>query len=181
VTTASGPVRVTLGWGNEPARTGAENFVQVALAAASGAPVDTPPGALAVQVSFGPAVADLPLVRAGRPGQLRAALVPTRPGTYAFHVTGTVRGRAVDASATCSDRTFDCVTDSAEVQFPVKEPSNSQLAQRLARELPRAQRASDTADSARALAAGALAMAALALVAALGLGVRLRRRKSGSA
>src|SRR3954470_8012515 len=103
----SGPFRVTMGWGEEPAYSGAPNFVEVAVADGDGTRVVVPPGALDAEVSFGQAAAviTLPLVPAAERGKLRATVVPTRPGTYRFHVTGTVRGRALDARATCSGAT----------------------------------------------------------------------------
>jgi hypothetical protein len=178
VETKSGPFRVTMGWGEEPARSGSENFVEVGVSDASGAPVKARAGALEVEVSFGDAVSTLPLVPGDAPGQFRAVIVPTRPGTYGFHVTGAIKGRNIDAQAMCSARTFDCVTDISEVQFPARDPSTGQLAQRLTRALPRAERAEDRADSARGIALAAIVVAALALVAAAALGLRGRRKHS---
>jgi hypothetical protein len=174
----SGPYRVSMGWGNEPALSGSENFVEIGLADASGAPVPAPAGALDVEVGFGGAVRTLALAPGEEPGTFRAVLVPTRPGTYRFHVTGTVRGRAVDARAACSERTFDCVVDAAGAQFPAREPSSGEVAEKLDRQLPRAQReAKETADDARRLALVALVVAVLAVAAAVVLGVRGRRTR----
>ena len=172
----AGPYAVTVGWGNEPPLSGSENFVDVELAGASGAPVAVRAGALGVEVRFGDAVTTLPLVPSGEPGKLRAAIVPTRPGTYAFRVRGTVAGRTIEAEATCSERTFDCVEDAAAVQFPARDPSTGQLAQRLGRELKRADRARDRADSAHTTALIAIVAALLALAAAAALAVRGRRK-----
>lgn len=174
----SGPFRITMGWGQEPAFSGAPNSVDVAVTDASGKPVQARPGALEAEVSFGPAVTTLPLEPAGQPGRFRAVIVPTRPGTYAFHVTGTVRGRAIEARATCSGATFDCVTTGSDVQFPAREPSAGELAQRVEREAARADDAADRADSARTLAIAAIVVAALALVAAAVLLARGRRKSS---
>jgi hypothetical protein len=177
VETVSGPVRVGMGWGNEPALSGSENFVDVELAGADGRPVRVPAGALTVEVAFGTSVRTLPLVPGEVPGAYRAPIVPTRPGTYAFHLTGTVRGRPVDVRATCSERTFDCVEDAAALQFPTREPSAGELAERADREIARAKRdAQDTADDARAFALVALVVALLALGAAVVVVVRSRRR-----
>jgi len=175
VTKASGPLRVTLGWGEEPPLTGLRNFVEVAVSDASGAPVSDLGDSATVEVSFGEERITLPLLPAERPGEFRAVLVPTRPGTYAFHLTGTVKGRAIDATSTCSEETFECVAAASEVQFPVKDPSTGELAQRLDRELPRAEGAEDSADSAERIAIAALVLAALALAGALWFGLRARR------
>jgi|SRR3954452_8634891 hypothetical protein len=173
----SGPFRLTLGWLDEPALSGAPNAVEVGVSEAGRGPLAVPAGALDVEVSSAGAATTLPLVPADEGGGLRAVIVPTRPGTYAFHVTGTIRGKPVDARATCGGATFDCVTDASEVQFPAKDPSAGQVAQRLERELPRAQAAADDADSARTLAVVAMVVAAVSLAAAIATGVRLRRRR----
>ena len=179
VTRPSGPFEVSFGWGNEPPYSGEGNFVEVGLADRSGAPVGAPPGALRVEVTFSGARTTLPLVPDGeQPGSFRAALVPTRPGTYAFHITGTVRGQAIDTAATCSERTFECVNDISEVEFPVKDPSAGDLAQAVTRVQPRVNDAADTADSARAIAIAAIAVAVVSLLSALWLGLR-RRPKNG--
>jgi hypothetical protein len=110
------------------------------------------------------------------PGRFRASLVPTRAGTYAFHVTGTVKGQAVDVRSTCSESTFHCVSDASDLQFPAKDPSTGQLAESIGRALPRAERALDTAAGARRLALVAVAVAGLALVVAVVLGARKGRQ-----
>ena len=175
----SGPFRVTMGWGVEPALTGAQNFVEVSVEDASGAPVRPRAGELSVEVTFGATARTMPLAPSDEGGGLRAVLVPTRPGTYAFHVTGTLRGRPVDVRATCSERTFDCVQDAAAFQFPAREPSTGEVAQRADRQTARATRdAKDSADDARTLALVAVIVAALALVAAVVLGLRGRRARA---
>ena len=169
--------RLTIGWGDEPAFTGFKNFVSVAVSDAAGMPVADLTGSLAVEVAFGDERRMLPLQPAfQRPGEFRAPLVPTRAGTYTFRITGTLKGQAIEATSTCSDKTFDCVTDASEMQFPVQDPSAGQLAERVSRALPRAERAIDTAARAQWMAIAAIGVAALALAAAIGLGVRGSRR-----
>jgi hypothetical protein len=176
VTKVSGPFRVEMGWGNEPPLTGLDNFVDVRVSDASGAAVAVPAGALSVEVTYGDAGVTLPLVPDEQPGRLRGELVPTRPGTYAFHVTGTVQGRTLDVRATCSEATFECVNQSSDVEFPVKDPSTGELAQRLTRESDRVEQATDRVDSAKRIAIVAIAIAA----AALGLAALGRRKSSES-
>jgi hypothetical protein len=172
--------RLTLGWGDEPAYSGYKNSVDVDLADETGAPItDLGGGSLAVEVSFGDERLTVPLLPYGpHPGRFRASLVPTRPGTYAFHVTGLVKGQAIDVRSTCSEATFHCVTDAAELQFPVKDPSAGQLGESVARALPRAERAADDALIARRLAMAALGLAAAAL--AIGVGLGARKGKQGA-
>jgi hypothetical protein len=158
---------ITLGWGNEPPFAGFQNFVEVGVTDASGAPVTDLGTSAEVEVSFGDAQTVVPLVASEEPGEFHAALVPTRPGTYAFDLTATIKGRDISTSATCSDRTFECVTAASEVEFPVKDPSVGEVAQRVASTLPQAQEAADTADTARTLAIVALVLAAAALAGSL--------------
>jgi hypothetical protein len=176
VVTISGPFRIRIGWLQEPAFTGSENAIQIDVSDLGGAPISGADASLAVQVSFGTVRVTLPLPPVKIRGEFRAVLIPTEPGAYVFHVTGTVRGRAIDATATCSDRTFDCVSPASDVQFPAGNASNAEVVQGLARALIRVQRATDAADSARSIATGAIALSALVLVVGVGVGVRGRRR-----
>jgi hypothetical protein len=167
-----GPFHLMIGWGDEPAFGGLKNSVEVDISEA-GMPVIDIGGSLSVEVIFGEARVMLPLLPAReRPGKLRAWLVPTRPGTYAFHITGMVKGQPIDITSTCSSRTFSCVEDVSDVQFPVKDPSTGQLAERVGRDLPRAERATETATTARNVGFGAIALALLALGATLRRGRR---------
>jgi hypothetical protein len=172
-----GAFRVTVGWGDEPAYTGFKNAVEVDIADAKGAPVsDLREASLSVEISFGDQRLTLPLrPAAGAPGRFVAWLVPTRAGTYTLHVSGKVSGQAIDLRSTCSDTTFECVVDAAEVQFPAKDPSPGQIAERVNRGLPRAEQAMDVAGNARTLALAATALAVLAVAAAVGLGMRKGR------
>jgi hypothetical protein len=166
VARTSGQYRVEMGWGQEPALSGSQNFVDVELSDAGGTPVRVPSGAMSVQVTSGGAVRTLPLEPGDVPGAYRAVLIPTRPGTYAFRVSGRVRGTPVDVRASCSERTFDCVQDASALQFPAREPSAGEVARRTDREIARAEQDADnSADDARtiALVAFLVAIAALAL------------------
>jgi hypothetical protein len=171
-----GDLRLVIGWGDEPAFSGFRNTVEVDVIDAAGRPVTDLGGALSVEVSFGDERTALPLQPTrGQPGKYRAWLMPTRPGTYSFHITGTAQGQTIDTTSICSENTFACVRDSSEIQFPVKDPSPGQLADRISRELPRAEGAMEAAASARTLAIAAIAAAVLALGAAVGFGVRKGR------
>ncbi len=173
VTKRSGPFEVELGWGVEPPQAGAQNFVEVIVSDLHGAPVVVPAGALSVEAVYGDASVTLPLTPTEEPGTLEAGLTPTRAGTYAFSVTGSVRGRPLDISATCSESTFECVDAAADTEFPAKDPSAGELAQRLSREAGRVGKAGDRADGAQTLAIVALALAA----AALAISIRAARRR----
>jgi hypothetical protein len=176
VSRSAGPLRLEFGWRVEPPYSGSTNAVEVAVSDGSGAPVADPRARLVAQVSFGETTRDLELRPAGGSGRFAATIVPTRPGVYAFRVTGTFRGRRVDVGATCSQSTFECVTGPGALQFPVADPSASQLDSKLDRALARADRSADKAGRAQAIAIGALVAAALAMLAAFGLGLRRGRQ-----
>jgi len=92
-------------------------------------------------------------------------------------VTGTLKNQAIDITSTCSESTFHCVADVSEIQFPAKDPSAGQLAERISRGLPRAELAADAAARARRIALAALAVSGLGFVAAIA--VSLRRGRKG--
>lgn len=167
MTEESGAFEVELGWGEEPPRVGERNFVEVNVSDGHGEPVAVPAGALSVEVVYGGSAVTLPLNPTPAPGALEAPLTPTRPGTYAFNVSGSVEGQSLDASATCSESTFECVETDAANEFPVRDPSAGELAQRLSSEADRVEDAGDRADRAGTLALIALVVAAVALAVSI--------------
>ena len=163
---SAGPLTVVLGWASEPAYTGALNAVLVSLSDSKG-PLMKADGALTVEVAFGTERTTLTLEPVpNRAHEFQASLVPTRAGTYTFRVTGTINKQPIDVSSTCSDSTFHCVTDAAAIQFPVKDPTAGQLAERIDRALPRAADAGATAAGARTLALIALGLSVCGLIVA---------------
>ena len=181
---------VEVGFGTEPAYAGVTNSVQLIISN-NGKPVTDAKG-LKVAVSTGDAdPKQLPLVPFwsddfGDPGDYRAFFIPTAPGPYTFKVTGTLGGKKVDQSYTSGKDGFDEVTDPAEAQYPVRQPSGSQLTTRLDRETTRLNAAAaahrEAADQdvaeARRLATIGLAVGALGLLTAVGVGVVALRRRS---
>jgi hypothetical protein len=170
-----GAYRLEIGWSEEPALAGMRNAVTVEITdATTHKPVvDLGGGSLSVELTFGDEHVVLPLhANPEQRNLFRASIVPTRAGTYAFHVTGKVKDQAIDVRSTCSPQTFDCVGSSADIQFPARDPSPGELAERIERSSPRAERALDVAGRAQMLAAAALGAAALAIVIALARGVR---------
>jgi hypothetical protein len=137
-----GHLEMVVGFGTEPAYAGQPNSVQLILAH-DGQPVVDLGDTLAVEVSFGDETMELPIepffaVGAfGEPGDYRAWFIPTRPGEYAFHFTGTIDGEEVDETFTSGPNTFSDVNDPADIQFPVQDPTTGELAERIEREVPR--------------------------------------------
>jgi hypothetical protein len=171
-TVTTGGLTLTVGWEEEPAYVGQANAVELQATRAAG-PASDPAASLSVQVSFGDTATTLPMRPGSDPGVYRAKLIPTEAGTYAFHVRGTLSGEPVDLESTCSDKTFDCVLDTFEIQFPASEPSGSDLAKRLEREASRVEAAQREASNAKRVAVIALALAAVSLAMP---GMRRRRR-----
>jgi hypothetical protein len=175
---SAGALTVVLGWATEPAFSGSLNAVVVSLADRTG-PLTKAEGELAVEVTFGSERVTLALTPVfNRPHEFQAPLVPTRAGTYAFHVTGRINNQAIDITSTCAEATFHCVSDASAIQFPVKDPSVGQLAERIDRSMPRADDAATTAAGARTLAMAALAVSIAGAAAALLIGMRAARNRA---
>lgn len=205
-----GEYLVEVGWLNEPTFVGQPNAVQVTITHhADETPVtDLGPDDLKVVVStsdqqsaslsfdpaFDAAEGEGPL------GQYDAAIVPTTPGDYTFHITGSIHGTAVDLTVSSGDETFNSVESSAELQFPAKLPDLVDVATRLDRidsriaalqspdpnspAIAAAKAATDAANAAAATANQALAVGVLlggagVLLAAAALAMTLRGRKRG--
>jgi hypothetical protein len=161
----AGPYAFEIGWSEEPAYSGIVNEVEVMITDANGAPVaDLGAGALQAEITFGTKTSVLALRPSAEPGRYTARIVPTQVGSYTFHIVGTVQSQPVDLTSTCSDQTFQCVSDIAAVQFPSVAPSDSQLEERLARELARADQAKNDAAAAKRLAALGIGVGGLAIL-----------------
>jgi hypothetical protein len=175
-----GGYEFVVGWVEEPTYAGFMNGVQVRLTDETGRPVDDLGDSLKVEVIYGKqrteAAALFPAFGAtvGRPGDYRMSFIPTRPGTYTFHLTGTIRGHRVDESFTASERTFDLVRASSEVEFPERDPTRAELATRIQRMAPRLDKANETLELVNALAVAGLGVGGLGLIVAL-IAVRNRR------
>ena len=188
---------MAVGFGSEPAYAGQPNSVQVLLHR-DGKPIVDLGDTLEVEVAFGDQSTKLPLepffeeAEFGTLGDYRAWFIPTRPGRYAFHFTGTVDGQMVDETFASGPGTFDDVQDPRSAEFPLQDPSTGELADRIDREVPRltasidqaraaaverAQSAADDASNAKRLGAIGLIVGALGLIVAIvALGSTRRER-----
>ncbi|MGH2772995.1 MAG: hypothetical protein ACRDIU_07670 [Actinomycetota bacterium] len=167
---------LVVGWADEPAYTGFKNAIQIRLSnAATNEPVtDLAEGELKVSVQFGDEESESmpvePRFRVGAfgdPGDYQADLIPSRPGTYSYHLIGTIKGEKVDEKFTCGEETFDCPRAPSEVEFPAKDPSSADLASRVQRMDSRVSSAADSSGLARMLAIAALIVALVGLALAL--------------
>jgi hypothetical protein len=166
-----GKYTFTVGWGDEPAYAGFKNSVSLEVEDANEKPVTGITG-LNVEVSTGSEKVTLPLSAAfGQPGAYEASIIPTRAGTYKFHFTGKIGTDDIDVTFTSSDTTFDDIKSANDVEFPAKDPSTGELAQRLTRSEQRAIKAAnaakDDASSARTLGMVGIVLAIVALVLAI--------------
>jgi hypothetical protein len=182
-----GAYQFTVGWLHEPAYADEQNAVQFLLKDSKGNPISDLGDTLKVEVIYQnqkmPALSLNPTfdpdTGLGMPGEYLASIIPTRPGKYTFHFTGSVKGQTIDQSFTSSPTTFDEVKEPTAVEFPAQDPTRAQVSQRLDRidsRLAAAQTsAKNDADLARNLAIAAIVLGALGTV---GLIMTLSRRSS---
>ena len=193
-----------IGWSSEPALVGQPNGVQLFVSDADEKPItDIPADAISVVVSTGGQdSSSLALSPAfdveegfGTPGEYATDIIPTAPGDYTFHFTGTIHGKAIDLSMASGDETFDGVVAPADLEFPVKQPTLTEVGTRLDRidgridALQSAAPAANaiagarsaataaTASADRALLIGALLGGAGLIVGAIALFLALRTRR----
>jgi hypothetical protein len=190
-----GPYSVAIGWVREPTYVGEENAVQVVIKDSAGNPVsDLSPDDLKVVVSTGNEQSD-PMSLAptfdedtglGIPGDYEATIIPTAPGDYTFHVTGTIHDQSVDETVTSSDSTFDAAVESTAIQFPSKLPALGGVITRLDRIDARIAADRTSTDEAAAAASRALVVGIVigglgVLIGGAALFMSLRRRPQSSA
>jgi hypothetical protein len=188
-----GAYHFLVGWGEEPAYVGQQNSVQLILTSAAGKPVTDLGDSLKVEVLYQSQSTTLSLeptfdpdTGLGTPGDYRAWFFPTAPGDYTFHFTGTIGSQSVDERFTSGPQTFDPVGDPTQVEFPIKNPTLTELATAIQRQSPRIDAAVAQAQAAarreasiaRTLGVIGIVVGALGLVvaaAALVAGRRARR------
>jgi hypothetical protein len=192
-----GDLQLVVGFGQEPAYAGQPNSVELLLFR-GGKPITDLGDTLSVTVGFGDRSKDLSVEpffeigEFGTPGDYRAWFIPTRAGQYVFHFTGTIRGTKIDETFTSGPKTFDDVVNPTDVEFPVQDPTNGELVDRIDREIPRLEAsiaeartsadrsvgsAVDDASGARTIALVGVALGALGLIAGIA-GIALARRTS---
>lgn len=179
-----GPYTLVIGWQVEPAFVGVANGVQLIVRDAADKPVTDlkeddvkvvvstagqQSGELTLEPGFDAEEMEGPL------GEYNAALLPTAPGEYTFHFTGTIRDQKVDVTVTSGDETFDSVKGTGDLEFPTKLPTLTEIATRLDRVDARLTAAAAgptqaAVDAAQASAADARSAADRALLVGGGLG-----------
>jgi hypothetical protein len=188
-----GKYHFVVGFGDEPAYAGEKNSVQLLLADAKDKPVTDLTDTLKVEVTTGSAEAMQLSIEPffevgefGTPGDYRAFFIPTAPGSYSFHFTGTIKGQKIDQTFKSGPQTFSDAEDPAQVQYPAKQPTTGQLGTRVDREAGRVdaalaterKQAKDDAASARTLAIVGLVVGALGLLVGIAALVMVMRRRT---
>jgi hypothetical protein len=189
-----GDLEMEVGWGTEPAYAGEVNSVQILLVHDGKAVVDLG-DTLGAEVTFGDQTQSFALEpffeegEFGTPGDYRAWLIPTTPGQYAFHFTGTIDGEDVDETFTSGPKTFSDVENPQSVEFPVQQPSTGELAERIDRVEPRlassienvrtdVEATADDASSAKTIGLIGLVVGAIGLIVAIVALVASRRKRA---
>lgn len=185
-----GPFETTVGWLDEPAFAGFKNGVQLRIERPARGEEEEPRpvgnAELQVEVIFGLQDGDeqteaMPLEPAfGSPGEYRATLIPTRPGTYTFHIFGTVGNRDFDEFYTSgeaganeeSEGTYNDVNEPTDILFPIQDPSNADLAERVSVAMTAADDADSSAGTALVLAVVGIVVGVLGGIVGTTLGRR---------
>jgi hypothetical protein len=161
-----------MGFRDEPTYLGEPNalWLKVAKYATGGTqPVDDLASTLNAEVSKDGQTLNLPLVPMGD-GVYEGIFVPTAPGDYTFHITGTIDGAPVDESATSGPSTFNSVERLSTIEFPVAQPDPAQMA-------AVASDAQAAASTARTLGIAGIVVGALGLIVAAAALARAGRAK----
>ena len=176
-----GDLTLVVGWSNEPAYAGFGNEVQVVVNETQGErPVDD--GELQAEVVFGDSGATTQVTldpAFDSPNEYLGYIIPTRPGTYTFNVTGTVGGETIEETFTSGPDTFNDIQNPSDAEFPEQDPTRGEIAEALERLSGRVEELSaseEPADEGTDVVLWvAIGAAALALIA---IGVAARRRSA---
>jgi hypothetical protein len=176
-----GDLTLVVGWSNEPAYAGFGNEVQVVVSETQGErPVDD--GELQAEVVFGDSGATTQVTldpAFDSPNEYLGYIIPTRPGTYTFNVTGTVGGQTIEETFTSGPDTFNDIQNPSDAEFPEQDPTRGEIAEALERLSGRVEELSaseEPADEGTDVALWvAIGAAVLALIA---IGVAARRRSA---
>ena len=123
-----GEYTIVLGFIDEPVyvgnRSGLEFFVTVGEE-----PVEGLEETLEAAVQYDDEIRDLPISgRFGEPGAYQSYFIPTAAGPYTFRIFGTIDGNEIDESFTSSEEGFNEVQEVSSGQFPVRFPTQAELA-----------------------------------------------------
>jgi len=130
-----GPYHLDVGFATEPAYAGEPNALYLEVTdTRDDKPVEGLEKTLKAEVRFG-GLAPLPLTitpRFGQPGIYTGQFIPTKPGSYTFHLTGKIGTQDVDEKFESGPNRFNDVTGPGALQYPEKVPGGSDLGRSLA-------------------------------------------------
>ena len=180
-----GEYEFVVGWWTEPAFANQPNGPEVTITRAGKPLVEGV--ALSVDVVFGEETTTYELEPAfvvgvfGEPGNYNADLVPTRPGPLTYRIYGTVGDLEVDETFTSGPETFGDIEDPAENAFPVADPNNAELTERIETESDRVAaletQTEEDVSSARTIGLIGLIVGVVGLVAAVTVGILTIRKR----
>ena len=167
-----GNLTFVVGWSNEPAFAGFGNEVQV-IVTRNDRPVEG--GELEAEVVFGEGGASTSVAldpAFDTPNEYLGYIIPTRPGTYTFNITGEVGNQTIEETFTSGPDTFNDVQNPADAEFPEQDPTRGEIAEALDRlsgrveALSAEEPADEGADVSLWIAIGAAVLALIAMVLA---------------
>lgn len=190
---------LTIGFADEPAFAGQPNAVQLIVEHDGEPVIDLRPGDVTVEITYG-GVTSAPMDMTpafffegsqlvfGEAGDYHADFVPSQPGKYTFHFTGTIDGEEVDEEMTSGPATFSAVEDAASMSFPaVDAPSIEEVVTRIDAESARAAdgvaaaeaaaaSADSAASSARTVGTAGIVLGAIGIIVAIAALAASRRK-----
>lgn len=185
---AVGPYQFVVGFSAEPAYLEQPNGASLAVTR-DGQPVEGAEKTLKVEVTQGADRREFELKRVfGKPGSYVADFIPTKAGAYTFRYFGTIDGVNVNEKFDSGPGRFNDVENTATLQFPVKVPSNGELAAQGSQGVEQApaasqadvQKALDEADSARQTGMVVGGLGLIAGLIGIAVGVVALSRRPGS-
>lgn len=194
-----GDLVLTIGYADEPAFAGQPNAVQLVVEHDGEPVIDLRPGDVTVEITYGGETSEpMDLTPAfffeagqlvfGEAGDYHADFVPSQPGKYTFHFTGTIDGEEVDEEMTSGPATFSAVEDADSLSFPaVDAPSIEEVVTRIDAESARAAdgvaaaeaaatSAESAASSARTVGTAGIVLGAIGIIAAIAALASSRRK-----
>jgi hypothetical protein len=134
---AVGEYNISIGWRVEPAYVGVFNGPEVHITSPEAEEHEEAAGEhaeseehgedthssiaaeLQIEVSFGDQSVILPLRSGETTGHFIGDLIPTLPGDYTFHLTGTIGETVVDETFTSANGEFSTIEPASDIMFPV--------------------------------------------------------------
>lgn len=166
-----GSYQLVVGFLTEPGYSGQPNGLDLRVTdTRTSQPVEGLEKTLRAEVSFG-GLAAFPLTvtaRFGQAGAYGGQFVPTKPGTYIFHISGKIGTQDIDERFESGPNRFNDIEGLGALQYPDKVPGGSDLGKALA----------DLRSENDQLRLLMIAGVAVAIVIAVGVPIVLGRRRA---